>query len=167
MGPLPETARGNKHLLVVMDHFIKWCDVFPTQNQRASIVADLLGNRVFSRFGPSTTIYSDEDRNFESNLMQEGCSIHKSRTTAYYPQCDGQVERQNRALQEMLAAFVSEHKDDWNSWVSLAVYAYNTICHESTGFSPYELVFGRSPRTPLELDLVIPLKHPCSQSEYS
>jgi len=170
MGPLPETARGNKHLLVVMDHFTKWCEVFPTQNQRASTIADILVNRVFSRFGPPTIIHSDQGRNFESNLMQEVCSlmgIHKSRTTAYHPQCDGQVERQNRTLQEMLAAFVSEHKDDWDSWVSLAVYAYNTSCHESTGFSPYELVFGRSPRTPLELDLDIPLKHPCSQSEYS
>ena len=170
MGPLPETTRGNKHLLVVMDHFTKWCEVFPTQNQRASTVADILVNRVFSRFGPPTIIHSDQGRNFESNLMQEVCSlmgIHKSRTTAYHPQCDGQVERQNRTLQEMLAAFVSEHKDDWDTWVSLAVYAYNTSCHESTGFSPYELVFGRSPRTPLELDLDIPLKHPCSQSEYS
>ena len=133
-------------------------------------MADILVNRVFSRFGPPTIIHSDQGRNFESNLMQEVCSlmgIHKSRTTAYHPQRDGQVERQNRTLQEMLAAFVSEHKDDWDTWVSLAVYAYNTSCHESTGFSPYELVFGRSPRTPLELDLDIPLKHPCSQSEYS
>ena len=67
----------------------------------------------------------------------------------------------------LLAAFVSEHKDDWDSWVSLAVYAYNTSCHESTGFSPYELVFCRSPKTPLELDLDSPWKHLCSQSEYS
>ena len=67
----------------------------------------------------------------------------------------------------MLAAFVFEHKDDWDSWVSLAVYAYNTSCHEPPGFSPNELVFCRSPRTPLELDLDIPLKHPCSHSEYS
>ena len=41
MGPLPETARGNKHLLVVMDHFNEWCEVFPTQNQRTSTVADI------------------------------------------------------------------------------------------------------------------------------
>ena len=78
--------------------------------------------------------------------------IYQSRTTAYHPQYDGQVERQNHTLPEMLAAFVFEHKDDWDSWDSLAVYAYNTSCHESTDFSPYELVFGRSPRTPLELD---------------
>lgn len=52
-------------------------------------------------------------------------------------------------------------------WVDLAVYAYNTSSHESTGFSPYEMVFGRIARTPLEIDLGVPLKNPRSQSEYS
>ena len=170
MGPLPETTQGNKHLLVIMDHFTKWCEAFPTKDQRASTVADILVTRVFSRFGPPTIIHSDQGRNFESNLMHEICQlmgVHKSRTTAYHPQCDGLVERQNRTLQEILSSFVSQHKDDWDNWVSLAVYAYNTSCHESTGFSPYELVFGRDPRTPLALDLDIPLKNPSSQSDYS
>ncbi|MEL7426754.1 MAG: RNase H-like domain-containing protein [Bacteroidota bacterium] len=170
MGPLPETARGNKHLLVVMDHFTKWCEVFPTTDQRAQTVARVLVSRVFSRFGPPQVIHSDQGRNFESHLMQEVCQlmgIHKSRTTAYHPQCDGLVERQNRTLQTILSAYVSAHQDDWDTWVSLAVYAYNTSTHESTGVSPYELVFGRPARTPLEVDLDIPLKNPCSQSEYT
>ena len=53
MGPLPETAQGNKHLLVIMDHFTKWCEAFPTPDQKASTVADILVTRVFSRFGPA------------------------------------------------------------------------------------------------------------------
>ena len=170
MGPLPETARGNKHLLVIMDHFTKWCEAFPTKDQRASTVAEVLVSRVFSRFGPPAIIHSDQGRNFESHLMHEICrlmGIHKSRTTAYHPQCDGQVERQNRTLQNILSSFVSQHKDDWDNWVALAVYAYNTSCHESTGFSPYEMVFGRDARTPIEIDLGLPLKNPCSQSEYT
>lgn len=170
MGPLPETTRGNRHLLVVMDHFTKWCEVFSTKDQKATTVAQLLVSRVFSRFGPPTVLHSDQGRNFESNLMQEVCNlmgIHKSRTTAYHPQCDGLVERQNRTLQDMLSSFVSEHRDDWDLWIDLAVYAYNTSSHESTGFSPYELVFGRVARTPVELDLGVPLKNPVSQSEYS
>jgi len=170
MGPLPETARGNKHLLVIMDHFTKWCEAFPTQDQRASTVAELLVSRVFSRFGPPTIVHSDQGRNFESNLMYEICrlmGIHKSRTTAYHPQCDGQVERQNQTLQNILSSFVSQHRDDWDNWVALAVYAYNTSCHASTGLSPYEMVFGRDARTPIELDLGLPLKNPCSQSEYT
>lgn len=168
MGPLPETVHGNKHLLVVMDHFTKWCEVFPTKDQKASTVAEILVNRVFSRFGPPTIIHSDQGRNFESNLMHEICQlmgVHKSRTTAYHHQRDGLVERQNRTLQDNISSFVSAYQDDWDNWVSLAVYAYNTSCHESTGFSPYELVFGRVARKPLELDLDIPLKNPSSQSE--
>ena len=102
--------------------------------------------------------------------MHEICRLmgmHKSRTTAYHPQCDGQVERQNQTLQNILSSFVSQHKDDWDNWVSLAVYAYNTSCHASTGFSPYEMVFRRDARTPIELDLGLPLKNPCSESEYT
>ena len=60
--------------------------------------------------------------------------IAKTRTTAYHPQCDGQVERQNRTLQDMLAAFASEHRDDWDLWIDSVVFAYNTSCHESTGY---------------------------------
>ena len=93
--------------------------------------------------------------------------VHKSRTTVYHPQCDGLVERQNRTLQDIISSFVSAHQDDWDNWVSLALYAYNTSCHESTGFSPYVLVFGRTARTPLEIDLDIPLKNPASQSEFT
>ena len=87
---------------------------------------------------------------------------HKSRTTAYHPQCDGLVERQNRAIQGILASFVSDHPHDWDNWVSLAVFAYNTACHESTGFSPYEMDLGRMARTPLELDLDLTLLNPRS-----
>ena len=93
--------------------------------------------------------------------MHEICRLtgmHKSRTTAYHPQCDGQVECQNQTLQNILSSFVSQDKDDWDDWVSLAVYAYNTSCHASIGFSPYEMVFGRDSRTPVEIDLGLPLK---------
>ena len=153
-----------------MDHFNKWCEVFPTEDQKARTIAEILVNRVFSRFGPPIVIHSDQDRNFESHIMQEVCRLmgtHKSRTTAYHPQCDGLVERQNRTIQGILASFVSDHPHDWDKWVSLAVFAYNTACHESTGFSPYEMFFGRMARTPLELDLDLPLLNPRSQSEHA
>ena len=170
MGPLPETSRGNKHLLVIMNHFTKWCEAFPTKDQTAFTIAEVLVLRVFSRFGPPAIIHSDQVRNFKSHLMHEIgdiMGIHKSRTTAYHPQCDGVVERQNWTSQHMLSSFISQHQDDWDNWVSLAVYAFNTSCNESNGFSPYEMLFGRDARTPLDLDLCISLKNPCIQSEYS
>ena len=170
MGPLLETPRANKHLLVVMDHFTKWCEVFPTTDQTAQTVAEILVSRVFSRFGPPAVLHSDQGRNFESTLMKEICNlmgIHKSRTTAYHPQCDGLVERQNRTFQDMLSVFVSQNRDDLDLWVDIAVYAYNTSSHESTGYSPYELVSGRVARTPIEMDLGIPHKYLARQTEYS
>ena len=182
-----EHKRGPHHnkappkLLKSMSHlfsrqWIAWapCQKQPggiiTQDQRASTVTALLVSRVFSRFGPPTMAHSYQGRNFESNLKHEICAlmgILKSHTTAYHPQYEGQVERQNQTLQNILSSFVSQHRDDLDNWVSLVVYAYNTSCHASTGLNPYELVFGRDTRTPIEFDLGLPWNNPCSESEYT
>eukprot|EP00794_Sanderia_malayensis_P016451 gene16451-biopygen12126 len=170
MGPIKETSRGNKHILVLMDHFTKWCEAFPTPDQKASTVANILVSHVFSRFGPPTVLHSDQGRNFDSILMHEIyglMGIKKTRTTAYHPQCDGLVERQNRTLQSIISSFVSEHTVDWDDWLAQAVFAYNTSVHESTGISPYEMVFGRPARMPIEVELGVPLRNPTSQSNYS
>ena len=99
--------------------------------------------------------------------------VKKTRTTAYHPQGDGLVERQNRTLQEIIANFVSIHGNDWDQWLDQTVFAsflwfaYNTSVHESTGISPYQLAFGRPARMPIEVELSVPLRNPSSQSDYS
>ena len=156
MGPIKETDRGNKHIFVLMDHYTKWCEAFPTKDQNASTVAHVLMSCVFSRFGPPTVLHSHQGRNFDSTLMHEVYNlmgIKKTRTTAYHPQCDGLVERQNHTLQNILSSFVSEHSVDWDQWIDQAVFAYNTSVHESTGMSPYEMLFGRPARMPIEVEL--------------
>jgi len=170
MGPLKETATGNKHILVVMDHFTKWCKAFATKDQKAKTVARVLVSRLFSRFGPPTVIHSDQGKHFDSILMHEVYNmmgLKKTRTTAYHPQCDGLVERQNHTLQDIITNFVSEHNLDWDNWLDQAVFAYNTSVHESTGLSPYEMVFGRPARMPIEVELGVPLQNPASQSDYT
>ena len=116
---LPETARGNRHILVAMDHFSKWCEAFLNKDQKETTVSNIniLINKMFSRFGPPIVLHSDQGANFESNLMHKMCDLigmAKTRTTAYHTQFDGQVKRQNRTLQDMFAAFVLEHRDDWD-----------------------------------------------------
>ena len=165
---MPKTTHGNKHILVV-DHFTKWCEAFATPDQKVSTVAPLLINRIFSRFGLPAILHSDQGRNFESVLMHEICDsmgITKTRTTAYHPQCDGQTERQNRTLQNMLSSFVSNRRDDWDLWLDSITFAYNTSKHDVLGVSPYEVVFGRAPRLPLELELGMPLSNPTTRIEY-
>ena len=76
MGPLPETSRGSKHVLVVMDHCTKWYEAFPTQDQKTRTVANILVSKIFLKlFGPPMTIHSDQGSNFESNLIHEVCEI--------------------------------------------------------------------------------------------
>ena len=84
MGPLPETHRGNKHILVLMDHFTKWCEAFPTPDQKASTVAKILVDRVFSRFRPPVVLHSDQGANFESTLMHEVCDVMGIRDLTIY-----------------------------------------------------------------------------------
>ena len=91
MGPLQETASGNKHILIVMDHVTKWCKAFATKDQKARTVAETLVSRLFSRFGLPTVIHSDQGKDFDSIIMHEIYNLmglKKTRTTAYYPQCD-------------------------------------------------------------------------------
>ena len=75
MGPLPETVHENHHILVMMDHFSKWCEAFPTKDQKASTFANILLHKLFSHFGRPTVLHSDQGANFESNLTHELCDL--------------------------------------------------------------------------------------------
>ena len=86
--------------------------------------------------------------------------ITKTRTTAYHLSGDGQVGRQNRTLQNMVSAFVSQHRDCWGLLIDPVIYAYNTNHQESLGVSPYEVVFDSLPKILLELELVFTLSNP-------
>jgi hypothetical protein len=59
------------------------------------------------------------------------------------------------------------HLTEWDQWLDPIVFAYNTSKHDSTGYSPYEMVFGRTPRLPLEIELGIPLSNPSQNTEYT
>ena len=107
--------------------------------QKVYTVAQTLISKVFPRFVPPTTLHSDQGANIESNLMHEICDIMgipKTHTTSYHPQGDGQVERNNWTIQDMLAAFVSAQCNNWDLWLDAIVYTYNTSRQESTGLAP-------------------------------
>lgn len=134
-------------MLVIQDYFTKWPEAIPMPDQKASrITAEVV--KLFSRMGIPEVLHSDQGRNFESTLLRqtlEAFGISKSHTTAYHPQGDGMVERLNRSILQMLRAYV-ETKEEWEQHLPLVLYAYRTAVHSSTGLSPFQLMYGRTPQ---------------------
>ena len=139
MGPLPESYRGNKYILVISDYFTHWVEAFGMPDQEASTVADVLVQGFISRFGVPSQIHSDQGAQFESHLFKSLCEllgIEKTRTTPYHPQSDGLVERFNRTIEDMLSKVVDENHKNWDDCLPIVMMAYCSSIHESPGESP-------------------------------
>ena len=153
VGPLPESDNGNKYILVICDYATRYSLTFPMADQRASTVAKILVYQVFAKFGAPVKLLSDRGTNFVSELVAETCKLFQVKrliTTAYHPQTDGLVERFNRTLIDMLAAYTSEKISVWDEYLPLVTLAYNTSKHTSLRHSPFYLLFGRDAVLPIE-----------------
>ena len=155
-GPHPKSKNGFTYILTITDYFTKWADAFTIRNQEASTVAKVLVDRVFSYMGMPLQILTDQGRNFESELFNDllrRLGIDHVRTTAYKPSTNGQIERFHLTLNAILGKVVSENQRDWDTHVPYAVAAYRATIHESTGYSPNFLMFGREVYAPIDLVL--------------
>ncbi len=77
--------------------------------------------------------------------------IKSVRTSVYHPQTDGLVERFNRTLKTMIQKFVHEDAKNWDKWLEPLLFAVHEVPQASTGFSPFELLYGRQPRGVLDV----------------
>ena len=149
-----EPAKGGiENVLVITDHFTRLAHDIPTRNQTAKTTAQALYN-FFLTYGFPLKLHSDQGRNFESQTIKELCKlagIQKSRTTPYHPIGNGMCERMNQSLLNMLGCLSDEQKANWKKYVPTVVHAYNSTRHESTGFSPFFLLFVRHPRLPIDV----------------
>lgn len=162
-----EPDRSNtKDILVLTDHFTKYAMAFPTANQQARTVAKCLWENYIVHYGFPERLHTDQGPDFESHLIKELCAmsgIKKSHTTPYHPR-GNPVERFNRTLLGMLGTLDPEQKIKWKEYVKPLVHAYNCTRNETTGFTPYELMFGRCPRLPVDLAFNLPVRGPSSRS---
>ena len=138
------------------DCFSRWTEACPLPDKTAISVADAFFSNIVCRFGMPSVIHSDQGREFENKVMHELCLLggsHKTKTTPYHPESDGLFERFNRTLLMMLAMLAGEHKDDWDDLLPPVMMAYRSSVHESTGFSPYRLMFGEECTLPMDIGL--------------
>ena len=151
-----EPCKGKfENILVVTDHFTRYAQAFATKSQTAQMTAKVLFEKFICHYGFPEKFISDQGRNFESQLIADLCKlakVKKVRTTPYHPMTNGQCERFNKTLCDMLGTLNQDEKEDWKSHIHTLTHAYNCTKNSSTGYSPFYLVFGRHPRLPVDVE---------------
>jgi hypothetical protein len=153
---LPKTKRGNDTIVVWVDKLTKMMHAAATPSAngetKAPGMARLFFDNVVRLHGVPKKIVSDRDKRFDSNFWRclwQLLGTKLAMSTAYHPQTDGQTERMNRTLEDILRHYVSFHHDDWDDHLTAAEIAINNSVSQSTGFSPYFLNYGRHPSFPV------------------
>ncbi|XP_043474358.1 uncharacterized protein LOC122506310 [Leptopilina heterotoma] len=150
VGKLPTTPDGNCHILTMQDHLSKYCIAVPIPDISATTIAHAVAKELFSVYGAPKVILTDKGTSFIGKLMSKLSKIFKVKqvtTSGYRPQTNGALERSHAVLADYIKQYATDC-DDWDRLLPFAMFAYNTSVHEATNFTPYELVFGKTARTP-------------------
>jgi hypothetical protein len=146
---LPKSGQFNC-ILVVVDKFSKMAHFIPLRHPFTTLsVAKAFMDSVYKLHGMPLSFISDRDRIFTSNLWKElfalaGVPLRMS--SSYHPQTDGQTERVNQCMETYLRCFVHACPHKWSEWLPLAEFWYNTSEHSALGRSPFEVLYGNTPR---------------------
>ena len=150
---LPQTAQGYDSITVFVDRLTKMVHLAPCKKtDTAKDVAELFLREVYRHHGMPASMVTDRDPKFTSVFWQEvfselGTTLAMS--SAYHPQTDGNTERVNRVMEDMLRHFVKSDQTNWDILLPMAEFAINNSHHESVGATPFVLNYGRTPNTPL------------------
>ena len=153
VGPLPKSARGHRFILVIMDYATQFPEAIPLRSATARAVARELF-MLFSRVGIAKEILTDQGTCFMSRVVNALCTwlkVKQLRTSVYHPQTDGLVERFNQTLKQMLKKMTDIDGKNWDQLIPPVLFAIREVPQASTGYSPFELLYGRSPRGLLDL----------------
>ncbi|MGH0151380.1 UNVERIFIED_CONTAM: hypothetical protein FKN15_026540 [Acipenser sinensis] len=152
MGPFPRSKKGNTCLVVIVDYYTKWVEVFPLRDGKTHRIVQLLTQEIFTRWGTPKYLVSDRGAQFTSGVLIEVCKkwgVTRKLTTSYHPQSN-LTERVNRTLKPMIASFVGQNQQLWDQWLPEFRFAINSAKQETTGFTPAELMLGRVLKGPLD-----------------
>ncbi|XP_059160902.1 uncharacterized protein LOC131944361 [Physella acuta] len=153
VGPLTQTKKKNRFILTAADICTRWPEAVPLKSVTAAEIQDALLS-IFTRMGFPEVILSDNGTQFTSEIF---CTVSKMfgikivHASAYHAMANGAVERWNGTLKEMLKKVAIDKDDDWDVFIPAALFAYREVPNESTGYPPFELMFGRKVRGPMSI----------------
>ena len=154
VGPIsPPSENGHQYILTLVDYATRYPEAIALKRIDTPTVAEALVD-MFSRLGIPEEILSDLGTQFVSECMEEVnrlLSIRHLTTTPYHPMCNGLVERFNGTLKAMLKKLCAEQPRQWHRFINALLFAYREVPQESTGFSPFELLYGRTVRGPMHI----------------
>ena len=123
------------------------------KNIKTKTVVEVL-TQFFTRCGIAKKVQSDQGSNFMSNIFKQALKalgVSHVTSTAYHPESQGALERFHQTLKSMMKSYCAENPEDWDKGIGLVLFAIREVPNESTGFSPFELVYGHEVRGPLKL----------------
>ena len=148
MGPFPKSRQGNSYIMVTTCLFSKFVNCVALERITALTTAHALVKRIFYQHGAPRCILSDRGSQFTSTLFKhllQILNIEQKLTTAWHPQCNGQTERANRSLCQMIRGYINDQHDNWEDLLEPIRFAYCNSIHSCIGFSPWFICFGRDP----------------------
>ena len=149
---------GKENILVLTDAFTKFNQVFVTPNQKAITIAKILVDKWFYVYGIPAHIHSNKGCSFDNEIMSHLYAMYgveQSTTMPYNPCGNAPMERLNHTLIGLLKSLSKEQKNNWPLHLPSLVFAYNAMPHDTTGYQPYELMFGH--KTPTICDACLGL----------
>lgn len=155
-GELPTTSRGNRYVLVMIDHFTKWPEVIPLRRIDALTIANCLHKHLICRHGCPRKLLTDRGAQFMSQVVIFLCKrygISKVFTTAYHPQGDPQSEAFMKVLGNTLSVLSQERNADWDEFTDSIAFACRTAVHPTTRYTPFYLNHLREAKFPFDREV--------------
>ncbi|KAI9557135.1 integrase core domain protein [Daphnia sinensis] len=155
-GAFPKDDSRNRYIVVAVDYVTKWAEVGALGTAGAKEVAKFFVSEIVLRHGAPRNLTTDQGMCFMAEMMKrvtDALETNHRPTTAYHPQANGQVERLNHTLADMLSMYVSGDHSDWDVALEYVRFAYNTSRHETTGRTPFFLMHVREAVMPIDVTL--------------
>ena len=170
LGPITESQDKYKYILVIVDSASRWPEAFPLRTQEGKEIANVLYNHIFTKFGCPRVLISDRGQNFLSKVVSGLCElfgVRRHMTSSYHAQTNSTVERLNSTIAQSLRAYIDKQQNNWPDKLPGILMAYrNSPCTQSTGFSPFKMLFGQEMRMPLDVALIPRDTLPKQDKEY-
>ena len=152
-GPYPTTLPGNKYIIAFVDWYSGWPEAFAVPDKTGEIVAHLIIDKIFPRFGSCLQLVTDNGTENGNQIVKETLArlnIDHVKTSVYHPQSNAKVEGLHRTLHDVLAKKVADDPQTWDLNLNQALAAIRFNVNESSKYSPFFLLYNRDVVLPVD-----------------